>query len=1091
MRIAENFRERAFSGPVAIMAKNSVAANLLMLILIGGGIFFALQAKQEVFPEFSTDRISITVPYPGATPEEVEQGILLSIEDEVRGIDGVKEVTSNGLESSGLVSVELLSSADDGKALQDVKNAVDSILSFPEEAERPVVSLVEVQNKVITVLVHGDVGETTLRAAAERVRDFYLQQEGITKVELDLARRLEIAIEVPEDQLRRHGLTLEGIARIVRSHAVELGGGQVRTEAGEILLRTDERRLFGEEFADVPVLSRPDGSTVLLGEIATIVDGFEDTDEKYGFNGSPAIAVDVYRVGSESPQGVAAVVYDKLEDAGAKLPPGIALSTWDDDSVIYQQRMNLLLKNMALGLILVLGILGLFLEPRLAFWVTLGIPISVFGAFLFFQFTGATINMISLFAFIVTLGIIVDDAVVVGENIYEKRRQGLSYLRAAIEGAREISGPVVFAVLTNIAAFTPMFFIPGESGKLFLQIPAVTVSVFIISLVESLFILPAHLSHGGKPGLFWTIVGYPRKVFGPIFDFVHYKLTPPIVGRACRNWGTTLACGVAILILAVGVQAGGHIPFTFMPRIDLDQVSAQATMAFGVPMDLAEDLQGRLIDAAREAEQEIGEGTIIQGILTRIGSPLPAGGPGAPGGAGATGAHLVGVQVELVPTDRRSISGTEFSNRWREKLGEVPGLETMSFSAEIGASGGAAIDFELSHPDRATLERAASEFAEVLREYDGVYEIDDGVNLGKPELRLELKPGARALEVSTAELARQVRHSFYGAEALRQQRGRNEVKVMVRRPESEREALQTVETMMVRTQDGGEVPLLEAVSIEEGRAYTQIRRREGRRILSVTADVDENVNNANVVVADLTGQDGSPSEINALVARHPGLTWRLEGQQADQQESLSALGRGMFLALFIIYALLAIPLKSYVQPFVIMLSIPFGVIGALIGHVLHGFGISLISLFGIIALSGVVVNDSLVLLVTANRLREQEGLRADEAIARAAVRRFRPIILTSLTTFFGLLPMIFETEVQARFLIPMALSIAYGLLFATFIILLVTPALYIMFDRIREWFTGAEIAPLPGGATEEGSASTAIPIPVASVPGPRDPAEGS
>jgi len=1046
--------DRNLRGPIAWMARNHVAANILMVIFIAGGLLFSSGVKQEVFPEFSVDMVSISVPYPGASPAEVEQGILLSIEDEVRGLDGVKEVTGRAAEGVGSVAVELLTSANPQKALQDVKNAVDSILSFPEDAERPVVSLVEQRNQVLTLILYGDEEEHALRELAERTREELLALEEITLVELAAVPRYEIAIEVPQAALRAYDLTLPQIGMLVRESALELPAGGVRTEGGEVLLRTQERRDFAHEYLDVPVATTPDGTLVRLGDIARIHEDFEETDQEAFYRGKRAMRLNVFRVGDETPQEVSDAVREFVAEAHAELPPGVDYAIWNDSSEIYRDRMRLLLKNAILGLALVLLILGLFVDPRLAFWVTLGIPISILGSFLFIPFTGASINMISLFAFIITLGIIVDDAVVMGENIYEKRQRGMPFLRAAIEGAHEISGPIVFAVLTNIVAFMPLFFVPGSTGNLFRQIPAIVVAVFVVSLVESLFILPSHLSHRGKDSLFWRVVGLPNRAFSRVLRFVIDRLYTPQVYVLAKYRYATIATGTALLLLALGTVAGGHLRFTFLPRIDSDLVTAQATLPFGVPVERSREVQARIVEAAHRAVDRSGGDAIVRGIYTQIGSPLDEG-PGAPPTVlGASGSHLVGVQINLVPSNQREISGVELADAWREATGEIAGVESLSFSAEITAGGGTAIEVQLSHRDTDTLERAATELAAELAGYAGVEEIDDGYARGKHQLSFRVDPEARSLGITAFDLAQQVRGAFYGFDAIRQQRGRNEVKVKVRLPEEERSTLHTVEELIVRTPEGGEVPLREAARVEAGYAYTDIRRQDGRRVVSVSADVDEDLSNANKILASL-----EENELPALLARYPGLSYTFEGAQATQRESLSALAAGFALALIVMYGLLAVPFKSYFQPLIVLIAIPFGFIGAVIGHFLLGFGLSLISLFGLIALAGVVVNDSLVLVVTANRLREQEeGTTAYDAVCRAGIRRFRPILLTSLTTFFGLAPMIFETSVQARFLIPMAISIGFGILFGTVIILGMVPALYLFLEDVKRFFVGLERA---------------------------------
>lgn len=1033
------------------MAGHPVAANLLMLALLIGGFVSAFNIKQEVFPEFTLDVIGISVSYPGASPEETETGILLVTEDAVRGIEGVKRITSTAREGSGSVSVELLASADVDRVLQDVKNAVDRIVTYPEDAERPKVSLMESRNRVVTLAVYGPYPEKVLRGMAERIRDELSIREDVTVTELGSSKAPEISIEIPSAVLRSYGITPDEVARRIRSSAVELPAGSLKTDAGEVLIRTTERRDFGREFADIPIIANPDGSVVLLGDMAVIEDGFQDVNQDRMVNGLPAASVEVFRVGTESPISVSSAVTEYLAELAPELPPGMTAEIVQDDSVAYRERINLLLRNAMLGLVLVLLMLGLFLEPRLAFWVTLGIPISILGSFMFLGSTDASINMISLFAFIVTLGIIVDDAVVVGENIYEKREQGMPALQASVEGARQIAGPVTFAILTNIVAFTPLLFVPGASGRFFMQIPAVAISVFLISLVESLFILPAHLSHSPRRTLFWKIVSLPSDYFSRALRRFIRAVYTPVARVAMQQHYLTISLGFSMLALSVSLVLGGWLPFTFLPTIDADFIRVNARLPVGVPYERTQELQQRVRVALETTIEELGGPATIRNIQAVSGGTLGGGGPGA--SSGRTASNLFSLRVELVPEGERSFNASEFRRIWSEHTGTLPGVESLSFTSEIGRPSGAAIDVELSHRDPELLEAASRSLADSLQGFAGLSGIDSGISRGKSQLNYALTPEARSLGLDSMELARQTRSFLFGSEALRQQRGRDEIRVMVRLPESERTTLHTLENLLLRAPDGTEIPLPEAVDVTEGRAYNSISRTDGRRVNSVTADLDTAVTTGNLVVAELQSE-----VIPQLLRAYPGLSWTFEGEQSEQWDSLSSLAKGFGYAMFAIYALLAIAFRSWAQPLIVMSAIPFGVIGAIIGHLLMGYSVSLISLFGIVALSGVVVNDSLVLLVTANEYRRTHPEWSPaRVVGEAGARRFRPILLTSVTTFCGLMPMLFETSVQARFLIPMAISIAFGIIFATVIILLIVPALYLALEdllRLRDWITG-------------------------------------
>ncbi len=1040
-------RTRELKGPIAWMAQNSVAANLFMIILLVGGLLFALQVKQEVFPEFEIDYIQTSVAYPGASPAEVEQGIILAIEEGVRGLDGIKKVQSIAVEGSGIVLTELETNANKNKALQDVKNAVDRITSFPQDAERPIVSLLTMRREVISIILYGDVDESELRQLGESVRLEMLKKPGVTQVELGGVRPLEISIEVSQEKLRTYNLTLDQIAHKVASTAIELPGGSVKTPGGEVLIRTAERRDFGSQFANIPLVSRADGTHVVLSDIATIIDGFRDTDQAAYCNGKPAVRVAVFRTGDQTPIEISQKAKDYAEELKQTLPSTIGVTTWLDSAEIYEGRLNLLLRNAGLGLVLVLLILGIFLEIRLAFWVTMGIPISILGSFLLFPVFDVTVNMISLFAFIVTLGIVVDDAVVVGENIYEFRQRGYNYVEAAILGAREVAVPVTFSILTNMAAFMPLMFVPGVTGKFFFVIPIIVVSVFGISWFESLFVLPSHLGHS-KP---WTpkgifkLISYIQGFFASALQkFIDY-LYDPLLNVTLRNRYLTLAIGLAVLTMTGGFVAAGHINFNFFPRVDSDTITADAVLPYGSPVEETKKVLDKMLIAAEQIIENHGGDRIKRGVMTFIGgNPFSGGLTGDPVSIGGSKSHLASVQVFLVDSDLRDLSAKQFSEEWREEVGNIPGLETLTFKYSAGPSAGAPIDIELSHPDINVLRSAAAELAKSLEIFNGVKDIDDGFEVGKPQFDMKIKPEAQSLGLTASDLARQVRSAFYGSRAFRQQRGREEIWIMVRLPEAERESIFNIEDFLIRTPQGGEIPLTEAAEIELGRAYTRINRTDGHRVVNVTGDIVYGVANADKVIADVQ-RDILPG----ILGRYPGLSYSLEGEQREQNESMSSILTGFLLAQIVIFAMLAIPFRSYIQPIIVMFSIPFGMVGVVIGHVIMGYDLSFVSMMGTVALSGVVVNDSLVLVHAANGARDK-GETPLEAITYAGKRRLRPIMLTSFTTFFGLMPMIMETSVQARFLIPMAIALGYGIMFATLIALLLVPALYLIVEDFKK-----------------------------------------
>lgn len=1028
-------------GVIAWMTRHRVAPNILMAILLIGGLGMSTLIKQEVFPDFMEDTITIMVPFPGASPEEVEEGIILAIEEEVRGIDGVGEIRATAAEGRATIVIEILVGADPQQVNQDVKQAVDRIRVFPEDAEDETIALNTRKRSVIDMQLYGDVSEWTLRQAAEQVRDGLLQNPGITQVDLEGARDMEIHVEVPEATLREYGLTLAAIGQIIAESALDRAGGAVDTSSGEILVRVQERREWAQEFENIPVIAPATGSVVRLGDIATIREGFEDTNTFATFEGKRSIGILVYRIGDETPIGVADAVFDAMPGIMATLPPGIEFAVQDDDSEIYRQRLELLLKNGFMGLLLVLGILSIFLEFRLAFWVAMGIPTAFLGTLLFLPFFDISINMISMFAFILALGIVVDDAIVAGENIYEYRQRGMTHLQAAYQGARDISLPVSFSIITNIVAFIPLATVPGTMGKIWGVIPFVVITAFVLSWVEALLILPSHLAHAkeaGRSGIGARIHHVQQAIAGG-FNWVAEKAYGPLLDLAIRWRYATLAVMLVILGLVLSVPASGRMGFILMPQVEGEYSQATAVLPVGAPIEDVVRVRDRLVDSARAVLAENGGDALGTGVFALVEE------------------NVIEIRAYLVEQSLRTLSTSAVTQLWREKLGDtLAGLESMRFEADAGGPGrGPKVSVELSHRNVETLERAAAEVAARLEQFASVNDVDDGYSPGKVQLDFKVSDEGRALGLDAAEVARQVRARFYGVDALRQQRGRNEVTLKVRLPENERTSEADLEKLILITPDGGEAPLYEVASVDRGRAYTNIERRDGRRIVTVTSNVEPVAETGKVLAALST------EILPEIIRNYPGLSYTFEGRQADMRDSINSFYWSCGLALFVIFMLLAVPFRSYTQPLIVMTAIPFGVVGAILGHLIMGFSLSMISIMGIIALSGVVINGALVMVDYANTLR-LEGLSPFEAIRRASIRRFRPIWLTTLTTFGGLAPMIFEPSRQARFLIPMALSLGYGIVFATVIILLLVPALYMIIEDLVWAARGTAQAAAPG-----------------------------
>ena len=1032
-------------------ASNHVAANLLMFLIIAAGLMAIFSVKMEVFPELSLDMINVTVPYRGASPADVEEGVCLRVEEAIAGVEGVKRMTSSAAEGAGLTIVEVEEYADATQVLDDVKAQVDTIITFPAETEKPVISELKSRPKVISIVVHGDIPEKVLRKLADQIRDDLTAKDNISQVTVAGVRPYEISIEVSEENLRRYNLSFDQVTRAIRNSSLDVPAGSVKTAGGEVLVRTKGQRYYGPEFEDIVVLTKNDGTIIRLGDIASVRDEFEDVDLYSKFGGERAAFIQVSRIGEQDALDIAGTVKEYVEWKRQDLPQGVSLALWEDDTLVLKARMDLLKRNAYIGLVLVFLCLTLFLNLRLAFWTTMGIPISFLGAFWLIPHFDVSINMISLFAFIMSLGLVVDDAIVVGENIFAHRQLGLDRTAAAIKGVKEMAMPVILAVLTTMFAFIPLAYTLGIMGKILRVMPIVVVSVLAVSLVEALLILPAHLSAKGDWSKFvlFRFTGKINQgthkaltwfVFGPFASFVE---------RAVKWRYVTLAAGIAVFLVTVGFIAGGYIKFVFFDVVEADNMIATLKMPLGTPVEQTREVTERIEAAALQALEEFDskrpdKPSLLKYIAVTVGDHPMASRGGAVQVKIARGAqsHLGEVNIELLGSEERDVSSVAIKNRWRELVGEVPGVSSLTFMAEFMSTGNA-IEVELSHQDFDTLLAASEKLKTILRDYAGVSDIADDFEPGKVELKLELKDTGRTLGLTLSDLARQVRQGFYGDEAQRIQRGRDDIRVMVRYPKDERKSLADVENMRIRLSDGTEIAFNTVAEVQYGRGYSTIRRVDRRRVVSVSADVDEDVTNAGEINAELNA-----TVLPTLMREFQALQWRYAGEQRERNESLGSLIPNFGIAMMAIYALLAVQFRSYSQPAIVMSAIPFGIVGATIGHLLMGFNLSILSLFGIVALSGVVVNDSLIMIDLINRQRKS-GIELAQVLRDCATRRFRPIMLTTLTTFCGLLPMIAERSLQARFLVPMAISLAFGVLFATCITLVLVPSLYMILEDFK------------------------------------------
>lgn len=1031
-------------GLFAWFARNHVAANLLMLAVIVVGIMVAVNIQQEIYPRYEVDTVNVSMQYRGASPEEVEQSIILPIESELRGLELTKRILSTASEGSAQVTVEILPSFDRNRALQEVTAAIARISLFPDEIEAPRVSLGSSRRRgVCYVAVAGEMDKRTLTQFAQQIEDGLLAQPEISLVSLSGVRRPEILIEVPQERLRALGLTLGEIAQAIDRSALDVPAGTMKTTSGEILLKTTERRYFGSEFAEIPIKSSNTGAEIRLGDIATIEDGFEETEREAYYNGKPTVTVSVEASENQSPLTVSKAVNRYIEQLKPTLPPTAVVEIRYDRTEDYMERINLLRWNGTFGLLLVLFALGLLLELRVAFWTAVGIPVSILGSLILLPLMDATVNMISVFGFIVTLGIVVDDAVVVGEDVFHKISQGMARMDAAVAGVKEMTVPVVFAVSTNIIAFLPLFFVPGESGRFLKVLPAVIIAVFTVSLIEVLLILPSHLAFSKKkihPDSLFSRFDRKQTELRIKLDKAMEAFYRPILLTSLRHRYITIAVFASGLIVLLGYTFSGRVNFTFNPTIENDYIQGEISMPTGTPVHRTREVAFQVEAAAKRAIEKIGEENIVRNINVSV---------------ARRSSNDCRVAIKLVPQSMRNITGAEFVNVWRSEIPEIPDLESLFFDYLVGPGGEAAIYIQLAHPEVDTLHQAAETLGEMVSRYPGVTDIRKGFGKEMPQLSFEIKPAGQALGITARELGQQIRHSFYGAEALRQPREREELRVMVRLPVEDRRSMGGLETLLIQAPNGAEIPLQQAAEIIETTAPVRINRVDGGRVVNVTANVINSITNGNKVLSAL-----EKKELPELLARYPGLRYSFEGTQRDQREATTSLSIGLLAALFAIFAIMASLLKSYSQATVVLLAIPWGLAGSVLGHILLGFDLSIYSVLGMIALCGMVVNGGFVLAVTQNRYVER-GLNIKEAIVQSAERRFRPIFLTSVTTFLGLGPMIFETNEQALFLVPMAIALGVGTLASSIVVLVLMPVVMMIIEEARELATGKRAEPTP------------------------------
>lgn len=1020
-------------GLIAWFTYNPVAANLLMFFIIIGGIISYQMMTKRMQPDIQPNMVRISVPYLGAAPQEVEQGVIIKIEEAIQDVKGIKRVNSTASEGMGTVVVELNNDIDLDDAVNEIKIQVDSIATFPGETEKPVIAKVEFTQGVIWLSVFGEMGQRSRQTITQDIRDEIMSLGPVNKAMIMGSRPYEISVEISDERLRSYGLTMSEIADKIRQFSIDLPGGEIKTDAGDIRLRTIGQAYSEIEFASLVLRTNPDGTRLLLGDVANITDGFVESDGYARFNGKRSSIIQVQSVGEQNDIEISAAVREYVEQKKLTLPEGVNLQLWGDGAHYLNQRLDMMFDNMIMGIILVFILLSLFLRFKVALWVLVGIPICFLGAFLLMDKVGpvsTNINFLSLFGLILVLGIVVDDAIIIGESVYTEIKENGHSRENVIIGAKRVAVPATFGVLTTIAAFLPLLFLDFMFAPFFEAIAVVVILCLIFSLVESKWILPAHLAHmkyepydETKASWFGKLQHATRQ---GMEDFAKYKYQP-LLEKVIKHRYLTLVSFFMILILSIGLLLSGLIKTEPFPSIPGDMIQARFTLNDGSPITLRDDLVKRMESAVKSVDEELAKKNngkaISQHSLSWTNGDI--------GGA---------MLVELTPGETREVDTYEFERAWREHVGEIAGVKELRFFSMMGPGGDAAISFRLVGTDYENLERASQELQEKLQEYDGVYDIRTSNSAGNKEIELLLKPSAELLGITLSDLGGQVRQAFYGQEAQRIQRGKDEIKVMIRYPKDERRSLSDLENMRIRTPAGDWIPFSSVAEFKLGKGVSAIQREDRKRAVSVLADFNTEKVQSGLVIEEINNEF-----IPKLVNKYPGVSSELSGQSKEVGALVSEIGFAMLFAFAMIYILLAIPLKSYIQPVMVMSVIPFGFIGAIIGHLIFDKSFNMMSGFGIIALTGVVVNDSLIMVEFVNRAKAS-GMRVRDAVLKAGEQRFRAIMLTSLTTFFGLFPIMFETSLQAQIIIPMALSLAFGIMFATVITLFLIPSLYIILE---------------------------------------------
>ena len=1019
---------------IAWWAKNPVASNLLMVGIVLAGILGFFAMERETFPSFKPSQVRIEFVWPGAAPQEVEEQIIVRVEEALSNLDNVYRIYSTATENYGEIEILTYPKVNMEDFLNEVKGIVDSVNSLPRDMENPRVSRVIYRQEVLRVAVHGNLDERTLKNLAEDIRDEVAALPYVSIVNLFGTRREEVTIEVSEDSLRKYGLSFADVADAIRKSSINISSGRIRTETGDVLLRARNQANSEREFKEIIIRQSENGAIVHLDDVATVVDGFEDEEILATLNGEPAVLVQIMSTDNMQIVKLSDTVRAWMAEKQEALPDGVSLSIWLDEANTYKSRMNTISSSATLGLLLVFLVLFLSLRPKVAIWVTMGIAVAFMGTFAMLPANDVSLNILSTFAFLLVLGIVVDDAIVVGESIYEHSHR-YSGVEASIQGAMAVSKPVIFAVLTTIVAFAPWFFLTGEDAQATRQLSIVITAALTISIIEAFFILPAHLRQlKHRESLGW-LAQIQKNIAQSIVKFARTTYQRWVKAAVIHRYVTS-SIFLVMFMVSFGIYSNGWVKFNFMPEVEAEIIYLNVTLPTGTPykraLEILDQLQKaelKLIDEVESrAESEGGSGKLIQGWYTR------------------SRRDSVIAIISLAPPEVRDLSAKEAAIRLRELVGDVPDADEIEINYTMNNSS-PRVSFVLKHHDLAMLQTAANDLKGKLHEYEGTFYVRDNMRGETFELLLQLLPGAEKLGVDLATVSQQVRQAYYGEEVQRLPRENGDVKVMVRYPKESRYNLESLNNFRVRLADGREIPLLSIVEVEVAAGVRRIQRQDNERVVRVTADVTSDV------MSDIN-DDVIKNFLPELAIKYPDLVVNHSGQARAEAEFLSELKSLYFVALFIMYALIAVAFRSYFLPLLVMTAIPFGFMGAVYGHLAFGISMAMFSFFGIGAAAGVVVNDNLVLVDYIEKLRKK-GHSAVDAVVEAGVARFRPIMLTTVTTFVGLIPIMMERSTDAQFLKPAVLALAFGVVFALFVTIFLVPSLYCVGDDIKELSTKA------------------------------------